>query len=95
MRGPGALGGRVVVRGVTLTSLCARLSASKGSERLADEALVAALGGAHCVEHALAREATEDCIEELGGGKLGDRFRDQLFAEALHLLQCCALTTSK
>ena len=57
MRGPGALGGRVVVRGVTLASLCARISASKGSEGLADEALVAALGGAHCVELALAREA--------------------------------------
>ena len=43
--------------GATLASLCARLSASKGSEGLADEALVAALGGAHPVEHALAREA--------------------------------------
>ena len=44
---------------------------------------------------AIAREATEDCVEELGGGELGGRFRDQLFAEALHLLQCCALTASK
>ena len=35
----------------TLASLCARLSASKGSERLVCEALVAALGGTHGVEH--------------------------------------------
>ena len=37
---------------MTLASLCARLSASKGSERLVCEALVVALGGTHGVEHA-------------------------------------------
>ena len=31
--GPGALGGRAAVRGVPLACLCARLSASRGSER--------------------------------------------------------------